>query len=57
MLSYFKTVAGNMYPSSEDPDEMQHNAGFHLGLHCLQCTDVLNSGQQQINGSSQGYNL
>ena len=19
-----------------DPDEMQHNAAFHLGLHCLQ---------------------
>ena len=19
----------------EDPDEMQHNAAFHLGLHCL----------------------
>ena len=21
---------------SEDPDEMQHYAAFHLGLHCLQ---------------------
>ena len=21
--------------NSEDPDEMQHNAAFHLGLHCL----------------------
>ena len=21
--------------SSEDPDEMQHNAAFHQGLHCL----------------------
>ena len=21
---------------SVDPDEMQHNAAFHLGLHCLQ---------------------
>ena len=20
---------------SEDPDEMQHNAAFHLDLHCL----------------------
>ena len=20
---------------SADPDEMQHNAAFHLGLHCL----------------------
>ena len=25
-----------MYMSnSEDPDERQHNAAFHLGLHCL----------------------
>ena len=21
--------------NSEDPDEMQHNAAFHPGLHCL----------------------
>ena len=21
--------------NSEDPDEMQHSAAFHLGLHCL----------------------
>ena len=21
--------------NSVDPDEMQHNAAFHLGLHCL----------------------
>ena len=21
--------------NSEDPDEMLHNAAFHLGLHCL----------------------
>ena len=21
--------------TSEDPDEMQHNAAFHQGLHCL----------------------
>ena len=21
--------------NSEDPDESQHNAAFHLGLHCL----------------------
>ena len=28
--------------NSEDPDEMQHDAAFHQGLHCLlrtkQCT-------------------
>ena len=22
-------------PNSEEPDEMQHNAALHLGLHCL----------------------
>ena len=22
--------------NSVDPDEMPHNAAFHLGLHCLQ---------------------
>ena len=25
---------GNL-TNSEDPDEMQHNAAFHQGLHCL----------------------
>ena len=25
---------GNL-ANSEDPDEMQHNAAFHPGLHCL----------------------
>ena len=24
------------YLNSVDPDEMQHNAAFHLGLHCMQ---------------------
>ena len=23
------------FANSEDPDEMQHNAAFHKGLHCL----------------------
>ena len=23
------------FAKSEDPDEMQHNAAFHQGLHCL----------------------
>ena len=22
------------FANSEDPDEMQHNAAFHQGLHC-----------------------
>ena len=24
------------FTNSDYPDEMQHNAAFHLGLHCLQ---------------------
>ena len=24
------------FTNSVDPDEMQHNAAFHLGLYCLQ---------------------
>ena len=28
MLSYLKAL-------SVDPDEMLHNAAFHLGIHCL----------------------
>ena len=24
------------FANSVDPDEMQHNAAFHLGIHCLQ---------------------
>ena len=24
------------YTNGVDPDEMQHNAAFHLGLHCFQ---------------------
>ena len=23
------------FANSEDPDEMQHDAAFHQGLHCL----------------------
>ena len=23
------------FANSKDPDEMQHDAAFHLGLHCL----------------------
>ena len=25
-----------IFINSVNPDEMQHNAAFHLGLHCLQ---------------------
>ena len=24
-----------IFANSEDPDEMQHNAAFHQGVHCL----------------------
>ena len=34
--------------NSEDPDEMQHNAAFHLGLHCL--TKYPFRGFQKIRG-------
>ena len=26
---------GQTLTNSEDPDEMQHDAAFHQGLHCL----------------------
>ena len=25
------------FANSEDPDERQHNAAFHWGLHCFIC--------------------
>ena len=25
----------SIFVNIEDPDEMQHNAAFHQGLHCL----------------------
>ena len=31
---YWKPLNGTL-ANSEDPDEMQHNAAFHQGLHCL----------------------
>ena len=33
--------------NSEDPDEMQHNAAFHQGLHCLLRSNHL-QGQKYI---------
>ena len=30
--------------NSNDPDEMQHNAAFHLGLHCLKINTRIASG-------------
>ena len=31
---YGKPLKGT-FANSEDPDEMQHNAAFHQGLHCF----------------------
>ena len=32
---YSRNPYMSTFASSEDPDEMQHNAAFHQGLHCL----------------------
>ena len=34
ILCILETQTGTL-ANSEDPDEMQHNAAFHQGLHCL----------------------
>ena len=34
--------------NSVDPDEMQHYAAFHLGLHCCQRTSLWVSSIQRI---------
>ena len=33
--SYIGNSLTDTLANSEDPDEMQHNAAFHQGLHCL----------------------
>ena len=33
-FAYWKPLKG-ILANSEDPDEMQHHAAFHQGLHCL----------------------
>ena len=35
-LSFKKKKIFFTFTNSVDPDEMQHYAAFHLGLHCLQ---------------------
>ena len=35
-LSNVNIAKRMFYPPSVDPDQMQHYAAFHLGLHCLQ---------------------
>ena len=34
-LLYTGNPITSILANSEDPDEMQHNAAFHQGLHCL----------------------
>ena len=34
-LGTVSTPLTSTFANSEDPDEMQHNAAFHQGLHCL----------------------
>ena len=36
MFSFFCLKIIFTFTNSVDPDEMQHYAAFHLGLHCLQ---------------------
>ena len=33
-LCILETITGTL-ANSEEPDEMQHNAAFHQGLHCF----------------------
>ena len=34
-IVYTGTPSTGSLENNEDPDEMQHNAAFHLGMHCL----------------------
>ena len=35
LILYFVSEDLFIFTNSVDPDEMQHYAAFHLGLHCL----------------------
>ena len=48
MLSCISVLEDLFYFNSEDPDEMQLNAAFHLGLHC-QSTHFGVSSIQSVN--------
>ena len=41
------------FVNSEDPDEMQHNAAFHQGLHCKGKKDL----QTKESNIFENYNL
>ena len=43
ILYYFVWKSFFTFTNSVDPDEMQHYAAFHLGLHCLQKYSFSNS--------------
>ena len=42
------------FANSEDPDEMQHNAAFHQGLHCFKGINNLQTKEYYILNN---YNL
>ena len=41
--------------NSEDPDEMQHNAAFHQGLHCLQRLKQPSEAEEHHNSEKSTY--
>ena len=43
------------FANSEDPDEMQHDAAFHQGLHCL--LTEKRSSDKRIQYFFENYNL
>ena len=58
-----KVIINNLYSgnplmstfaNSEDQDEMQHNAAFHQGLHCLKVKKIF---RQRIQYFFKNYNL
>ena len=44
IIEFFPLKIVFVFANSVDPDEMPHNAAFHLGLHCLQKSTDLGKG-------------
>ena len=53
IMMYFCPLKVLFLASSEDPDEMQHDAAFHLVLHCLPKYSF--RGFQNTKGAKQCY--
>ena len=47
-IAYFCLKIFFTFTNSVDPDEMQHYAAFHLGLHCFKRTHLVVSLIQRI---------